>query len=224
MLGPCSYLFFTLFIVTSMFEIIACYKELERWRKLIKPFSLLFLALSVLVTDVNYPLIYVGAFLGMLGDIFLIDNKKKSFFILGTIFFLLGHLSYIGQMVFVILEGDIVWWVYPVSLMGVVLFAMIALPMSHRITHDKTLSILGNLYLGVLVLVAFVAASTLIVRFNVYMIMTLIGAILFLVSDIILTIATFSFDFPRRDFYIMLTYLCAQALIVTGLSLTQILT
>ena len=53
-----------------------------------------------------------------------------------------------------------------------------------------------------------------------YMFLTLIGAVVFIVSDSILVWTHFGHKFKRYDFYIMLTYLIAEFLIVSGFILT----
>lgn len=53
-----------------------------------------------------------------------------------------------------------------------------------------------------------------------YCFLAVIGAAVFIVSDIILARTLFKKDTKRRDFYIMTTYLLGQGLIVLGLTFT----
>jgi len=52
------------------------------------------------------------------------------------------------------------------------------------------------------------------------MFLSLIGSIVFIISDSILVVTHFGFKFKRYDFYIMLTYLVAELLIISGFVLT----
>ena len=55
-----------------------------------------------------------------------------------------------------------------------------------------------------------------------YMYLALIGSVLFLISDSILSFSRYIKPFKRHDFYIMLTYLLAQLFIGLGLCLTYV--
>jgi len=218
-----SYIFFGLFIVISLAEIIFAFNEKEVIRKTIKPFCLLFLALAAIFLVPNHPLIYIGALLGMVGDIFLIW-KKPPLFLAGTAAFLLGHLCYISEMLFVMMKDQpMPWWFYVVVAFSVLLFVIAAYPLSKKITQNRWIALLGNSYLSVLVLVVVVSLISSINGFADYMILGIIGGISFLASDIVLTNSTFIKDFKRRDYYIMLFYLLGQAFIVAGISLTYVL-
>ncbi len=217
-------IFFSLFVIISLVELFLAFNEYEKWRMIIKPFSLFFLALSALFALPTHPLIYIGAFLGMIGDIFLIFVRKKKLFILGTLSFLFGHFCYISEILFVMLpKGSISWWFYVVIPFLMLLIILGAYPFSKKITNDRYLSLLGNTYLSVLVLVTLISVMASFKGFANFMILGIIGGISFLASDLILIQATFIKDFKRRDYYIMLFYLLGQAFIVAGLSLTYLL-
>ncbi|MDY0214040.1 MAG: lysoplasmalogenase family protein [Bacilli bacterium] len=223
MINTFAYIFFCLFVLISFAELILAFNELEKGRMILKPFSLFFLALSALFALPNHPLIYIGATLGMIGDIFLIFVKKKKLFILGTVSFLLGHFCYISEVLFIMLKDNPVpWWFYVIALFLMLSLTLAFYPFSKKITNDRYLSLLGNLYLSVLVLVTLVSIIASTKGFTDFMILGIIGGISFLVSDLILIKATFIKDFKRRDYYIMLFYLLGQALIVIGLTFTYI--
>lgn len=224
MINTFALIFFSLFVLISLVELFLAFNEIEKWRMIIKPFSLFFLALSALFALPTHPLIYIGAFLGMIGDIFLLYVRKKKLFILGTLSFLFGHFCYIGEILFVMLpKGSISWWFYVVIPFLMLLIILGAYPFSKKITNDRYLSLLGNTYLSVLVLVTLISVMASFKGFANFMILGIIGGISFLASDLILIQATFIKDFKRRDYYIMLFYLLGQAFIVAGLSLTYLL-
>lgn len=218
-----TYIFFGFFVVISIVEIIAAFNEFELVRKIVKPFSLFFLALAALSALPLHPLIYIGAFLGMIGDIFLIFIKKRSLFMIGTVMFLAGHLCYISEILFIMLNATpLEWWFYVVVIFSMLLIVLAAYPFSKKITNSRYIALLGNLYLAVLLLVTVVSIIATSNGYANFMVLGIIGGISFLASDLILTKATFIKDFKRRDYYIMLFYLLGQALIVNGLTLTYL--
>lgn len=213
---------FILFIVTMIVHLIFAYQENEKWRKITKPFNLFFLALVALTTVPSHPLIYIGAVLGMIGDIFLINNKNKRLFITGALFFLAGHLCYISEILFVILKDNPVSNIfYIIAPLLLVVFTIGGFFFSRKICNDNLIALIGTLYLGVLITVTAVSIIASAKGFATFMVLGIIGGIFFLASDLILTQATYVKDFKRRDFYIMLTYLLGQILIVASLIMTN---
>ena len=143
---------------------------------------------------------------------------------LGTAAFLLGHLCYISEILFVMLkDAPMQWWFYVVIVFAILLFIIAAYPLAKKITKNRWMALLGNLYLSILLLVATVSLIASCNGFSDYMILGIVGGVSFLASDLILTTSTFVRDFKRRDYYIMLFYLIGQAFIVLGMSLTYIL-
>lgn len=218
-----SYIFLSLFAVVSVIHLFFAFIEDEQKRKITKPLSLLFLALFAVLTLPTHPLIYIGAFFGMIGDIFLINNKDNKFFMIGAIFFLVGHLFYISEVLFVILKDNPVHFAFYIATpLAIVVFTIGGFFVSRKICDDKRVALIGTLYLAILLTVTAVAVIASVKGFLLYMVLAIIGGVFFLASDLILTQATYIKDFKRRDFYIMLTYLLGQVLIVTGLLFTLI--
>ena len=80
------------------------------------------------------------------------------------------------------------------------------------------IALIGNFYMPMLLILSFmgvIKASTSDVHWPG--ILFCVGYVFFLISDVSLTIVTFKKDYKRRDFYIMLTYLIAEFLIVFAL-------
>ncbi len=223
MLNIMSYIFFALFILSLIIHLIFCFKENEKARAITKPIPLFFLTLAALVTLPSHPLIYIGALLGMGGDILLVRNKDKRYFIGGAILFLLGHFLYIGEILFILLKATpmptLFYILVPIAL---VIIVIVALPLTKKIVKNTAIAIVGPLYMAILVLVTAISLVALIKGHNL-IILAVIGGVSFFVSDVILTQATFIKDFKRRDFYIMLTYLLGQILIVSGLIFSAIM-
>ena len=218
-----AYVFFGLFIFVSLAEIIFAFNEMEKIRKTIKPFCMLMLGIAATIAVPNHPLIYFGAFMGMIGDVFLIW-KKRPIFMMGTAAFLIGHFLYISEILYVMASAiEWQWWFYVAVAFGILLFVIALYPITKRITKNRWMSLLGNFYLSILLLVTIVSLLASINGYANYMVLGVIGGISFLTSDLILTSATFVKDFKRRDYYIMLFYLLGQAFIIVGMCFTYLL-
>lgn len=223
MLETIRYVFLGLFVLTSLFHLVVAFLESEHLRKITKPICLFFLSLFALFALPQHPLIYIGAILGMIGDILLINNKNTKFFFGGAVMFLLGHFCYISEVLFVVLKVDpVAWWFYVVVAFALLLVTLAFYPFAKGLTKNRYLALIGNLYLGVLVLVIVVSSIASAKGYQNFMVLGILGGISFLVSDLLLTKATFMKDFPRRDYYIMLFYFLGQGFIVLALTLTQL--
>lgn len=214
---------FIVFTVISLFHLVTAFLENEKWRKITKPLPLLILFLTTIFALPTHPLIYIGAFLGMMGDIFLLRNKEKKFFIIGALFFLLGHFAYISEILFVILKdhklGPLFYILTPL-IIG--LIVVLTYKTAFKLAKDKHITLIGSVYMLILLLVSTISLIALLKGFINYMYLGIIGGIFFLASDLILTQATFVKDFKRRDFYIMLPYLLGQVFIVSALVFTSL--
>lgn len=223
MINAFAYVFFALFVLVSLIEIIAAFNAWEKVRMILKPFSLFFLGIAAIITLPSHPLIYIGAFLGMTGDIFLLFPNTKKLFLAGSICFLLGHFAYISEILFVILRDNALeWWFYAIVGFMMLLWTLAFYPIAKKITKDRYLSLSGNVYLFTLVLVSIVSLIASVKGFTNFMILGVLGGLSFLASDLILVQSTFVKDFKRKDYYIMLFYLLGQAFIVTSLVLTNL--
>ena len=160
--------------------------------------------------------------MGMIGDFFLIKNHHKPSFIIGALFFLAGHLFYISEILFVIMaENPVNNIFYIIAPLALVVFTVGGSFFTRKITKDNTIALVGALYLGILIMVTIVSIIACTKGYANYMFLGIIGGVSFLASDLILTQATYIKDFKRRDFYIMLTYLLGQLLIVVSLIITS---
>jgi uncharacterized membrane protein YhhN len=223
MLQPLTYVFFGLFVALTIVQLVAAFLEKEMLRKITKPFCVFFLALAVVVTLPTHPLIYIGAFLGVLGDIALI-SKNKKIFLLGTFLFLFGHFCYLSEALFIMMKNQpLDWWFYVVVGFAVLLIILGGYPFSKKITGTRYLALAGNFYIGVLLLVSVVSIIASVQGYANFMILGVLGGVSFLASDMILTKSFFIKDFRRRDYYIMLFYLIGQALILIGITFTYVL-
>ena len=213
-----AYIFLGLFVVASIIQLIFAFIENQRLRRREKFLCLLMLGIAAVFAFPTEPLIYVGAFLGMIGDILVLRSKT---FKLGTLAFLLGHLCYIFETLWRIIGFENVLWWHPVVLVGTFALVFVAMFLGCKYkTKHSSMDVFGqSLYFAVqviyipLFIIAFVMVRS-------FMYLCLIGACLFIISDAILVKNHFGKKWKRYDFYIMLTYLLAEVLIISGFVLT----
>ncbi len=151
-----------------------------------------------------------------LGDCFLIFNGKL-FFLFGLGSFLMAHVFYCLIMVNYFQNYSFFG-----KNKGYVVFLLVYLLVFMTFLSPY----LGNLffpvllYATVLAMMVFLALS-LNVQFHGKHILIVLGAIFFLISDSLLGVSIFYQNFYKSHFFIMLTYLLAQSLLVYGLVLFE---
>ena len=215
-----SYIFISLFFLAMIFELIFAFLEKEKYRLIAKPFCLSFLVLFLFSLFIDQYIVYIAAFFGLIGDIFLMCKKDKCFLI-GAFSFLLGHVLYILYSLIFILNWNIKpYQIIIISALFVVEF-IVLLFVTNKFKISRFEKVGGALYLTTLtsLIPLFIFAS--LERPN-YMYLALVGSVLFLISDSILSFSRYIKPFKRHDFYIMLTYLLAQLFIGLGLCLTYV--
>jgi len=214
--------FFGCFLGVSVVNLICGFNEWEKPRRLSKPFCLLFLALTAVCLRPTEPLIYVGAFLGMIGDVFLLYKRNRFLLVLGGISFLAGHLCYIAAMLLLMGQaGQLNWPVWGYMLLVLLVLEIVMIPSMYFLTKkSKPFTIIGVFYSSILISVALIALQGICWGWSRWLSLIFCGALCFIASDITLTTTLFRHDLKRRDFWIMLTYLLGEVLIVGGLIFT----
>lgn len=208
--------FLILFGVASLANLFFCYLENEKWRYITKPLCLLFLAIAAILFAPKQPLIYVGAFCGLIGDIFLLKKKNKVLFTIGGVSFLAGHIIYVIEAIS-LLSYKIPWFYYLIVVGVLVALSISLIPLYKKFLGKFTP--FAIFYLTLLLLNAAMGLMLIIDNPSKPLtgILYMVGYLLFFVSDNIIVYTLFIRDIKRRDFYIMLSYLTAELLIVFGL-------
>jgi uncharacterized membrane protein YhhN len=199
-----------LFIILLGYENITWY---------IKPFLIPFLLLAVYFHS-NFPSkkqLLTALCFSWFGDIILLfADRDELFFIAGLIAFLLSHITYIlvfnKQLKLKNTKNKAVFWI---GITAIIMYLIIMIAV--------LLPSLGDLTIPVFVY-ALVISTMLLFAFKGFLIWDnpsrwsiLIGAIIFVSSDSILAFNKFYQPIVWSSFLIMITYLAAQYLIVTGL-------
>ena len=134
--------------------------------------------------------IVIGLVIGCIADVLLnlrlvFKEKGQAIFLLGIVVFLTGHILYLAA-------------VYPLSskpilclIIGIVLTALLMIWIFKQITAKPAFKIFGVVYIGAVMLLNVVAVGNLIGSPSLFTGLFAAGALLFLVSDIVLILNTF---------------------------------
>ncbi len=212
-----SYIFLALFLLSCIAQLTLAFLEKEHYRRLEKPLCLLTLSLFALSSLVNHPLIYVGALLGMLGDIFVVIKNKK-YFNFGVLCFLLGHICYATEAL-LLNKTTFEWFHYLIIGLCFISFYLLLFFFARKYTKKVSEALGVGLYYGAL----FTFLPLMIILYinnGSFFYFAIIGISFFIISDIIILFTKYIKKFKRYDFYIMLTYLLAQFFIVFSLVLS----
>lgn len=211
-----AHIFLGLFAIASILQLIFAFIENEKLRRKEKSFCLLFLALFAVFAFPDKPLICIGALFGLAGDI--LDLSPKTF-VIGVVCFYLGHLCYIFEIIYqvfnfvLLLEQWLALITTNLVVTGIMLFFCI------KFSNHSTLNTIGqSMYFAILVTYIPLLIFA-VIDFGKMMIVPLVGSLLFIASDSLLGKTHFGRKFKRYNFYVMLTYLLAEFLIVFGLVL-----
>ena len=148
-------------------------------------------------------LIVTGLLLGCVADVLLnlrwvFPKKGQLIFLVGILVFLGGHVVYLAA----VLPMADNWAVCVV--VGVVLTALLMKWIFSKITAKKAFKIFGVFYLGAIMLLNCVAVSNLMTAPSAFTGLFAAGALLFLISDIVLILNTFG---PKSKFSLRVTNL-----------------
>ena len=162
-------------------------------------------------------LVLTGLILGCIADVLLnlrwvIKEKGKLIFLVGILVFLSGHIVYLAAIL-PMSES----WVLCFGI-GIILTAGLMKWIFTKITAEKAFKIFGVFYIGAIVLMNCVAISNLITATSTFTAIFAAGAVLFLISDIVLILNTFG---PESKFSLRITnlslYYLGQLLIALSL-------
>ncbi|MFA6937276.1 MAG: lysoplasmalogenase [Treponema sp.] len=207
-----------LFLLVAIFHLTACFYKNPKYADLSKPLLMPFLALTAVLflLEKGAPtstivILTLALALGTAGDVFLLDAKDKRF-ILGTLSFFIGHIFYL--ILFIPLTQKMPLWSWAVFAVCATLFTLCS-----WITINKPKGVKGvfiALYSLILCTIFFCGLSGTLTGYSSAALYVMIGAILFIASDGILSLTLFKKDFHFSRVVIMATYIAAEALLVLG--------
>lgn len=155
-------------------------------------------------------LLVVAAVFGLLGDVFLLDDREQSF-MAGLGSFAVGHMAYVGAA----LAVGVSWpeWLIAVPFLVVLLgwrFSTQTLPGARR--HG------GTVLAGAVVFYAVVISAMVLTATGTGVVLATCGAMLFAVSDWVLGFNRFVRPIRRGDLIVHVTYFCGQLALIAGLA------
>jgi len=218
-----EYVFLILFICVSVLHVISVAKENQKLIYYTKPFLMPLLALyyafgSIALNSFNW-LIVVALLFGCGGDTFLMLKGKESYFLMGMVSFLLGHVFYI--IAFLMQTTNNIFWVVvtgPILLIPVIIILITTFPKYKNGLGDMKIPVF--VYMGA-ILFMHISAILRVTSYsivNVPFISVYLGSILFIFSDSLIAINEFSDrKVPNIRVYIMSTYIIGQFLIALGM-------
>lgn len=206
---------FYLFLFVCVLHLGCCYFQVKKLQRITKVFLMPLLLCYGLMTVPNVSLFLILALIfGFLGDTFLLFEKHPLYFMCGLSTFLLGHVFYIFELL------KHVNPLHHLSITSIIASFLLLI----GIFMFKTIATyLGNLKIPViaycLTILSMLGVAVLycLTQFSANSQVALIGAISFVISDYLLARSIFIGSFKHKDFYIMLTYLLAQTLLVLAL-------
>jgi uncharacterized membrane protein YhhN len=197
-------------------ELVMAYLDNQKVRKIIKPFCLIGLMVTLYCFGLRNWLVFLALGFGLAGDIAMIWPEKKLFFLAGIVLFFVNHVLNI-YVFSTLLSYSVQPWV----IVGLCAFGLLFPLLGYKVMHERTgvLTIPGLLYFYILFMELLFAIFLFNDTKNPYAIMIIVGSLFFIASDTILSLTHFVIEVKRRDLYIMATYLIAQTLISFGLYL-----
>jgi uncharacterized membrane protein YhhN len=213
-----SYIFFGLFLVASIVQVILAALDLDKIRRIEKSFCLLFLTIFVVVTVPTSPFVYIGAFLSMMGDLLLAFRKKILFYI-GSFTFAASHIFYLVSIIQIV-DPLLPWFVYVIAAVVVILFYLATTNLiAKRLTKSKFEQYSMMAYFTIL-FYNFLIMMMATINLPLFLFITAIGGFIFIISDSCIVYNQFYKPIKNAEVIVMSTYLVAQALIVIGLVFT----
>lgn len=147
--------------------------------------------------------------LGLVGDVFLLDDADERRFVAGLAAFLVGHLAYVAAFVAAGLDRPARGWVGAAVL-------VVALVVGRGILPGAVADGGAGLAVAVAAYMAVIGAMA-VTGWATGLLLVGVGASLFVVSDTVLAIGKFVRDRPWVGPVVIVSYHLAQALIVVGL-------
>lgn len=163
-------------------------------------------------------LLLIGLIFGAVADVLLnlrnvMTEKGRLIFLVGILVFLLGHIMYLAAVL------PLIRLKLAAVLVGVVFTAGLMKWIFTKITAEKAFKAFGIVYVGAITILNVAALFNLVEHLTPFAAYFMIGALLFLVSDIILILNTFGEESKLKLRVVNLTlYYIGQLLIAFSLS------
>lgn len=214
-----NYIYLVIFIITTLVHLYATYSNNRPFRNVTKGFIILSL-LGFYHTSVKDPswFIIIAILLSWIGDVLLIPKGKK-WFVAGGSAFLVSHIFFIlGYNELFDIRSVPLYFIIPVACLYVLACVGVFIKLKQYL--PKLLILPMFFYLLLNGTMNSFAWYRMIEGFSVPTLMTVIGSVLFFISDTALFFVDFNKNSRMRShFLVMLTYSLGEFLIILGLIL-----
>lgn len=211
--------FFKIYLAFSAVYLIVLLTGYERFDLFLKPILIPIIGFGAYFyrTFPSQNILLAALTLSWLGDVTLLfTDLGEIYFILGLVFFLTAHIVYcilFNKQKRIRKKQN-----KPLFIFGSVLIAIYLIGMvSFLMPHLGELEIPVSIYASVISIMLLFALNGFLVWEKPGNQFVFLGAIFFIISDSILALNKFYAPIPKSSFFIMLTYLLAQYLIVVGI-------
>ena len=208
--------FAALFLCDAALHLIACYRRYPKLRTVTKALLMPLLCALYAVSVPKPRLLVVAALVfGWLGDVFLLFKNGRLSMLLGICSFALGHIFYIGAMLSAHPSFHVLMLI-PIALCALWLTFVYKklIPYAPRSLRKP-----GFLYALLLSWTGLSALYLLLLTQRFPYLVAFVGGLFFMVSDTLLTGQQYRKETRHGNFYVMLTYIIAQSLLVLGFAL-----
>lgn len=211
--------FFKIYIAFSIVYLIILLSGLERFDLFLKPILIPIIGFGAYFYR-KFPTqntLLVALFFSWIGDVILLfTDLGEIYFILGLVAFLTAHILYcilFNKQNRIRKKQN-----KPLFIIGSILIALYLIGMvSFLMPHLGDLEIPVSVYASIISIMLLFAVNGLLVWEKPGNLLVFLGAFFFVISDSILAVNKFYAPIPKSSFFIMLTYLLAQYLIVLGI-------
>lgn len=161
-------------------------------------------------------LVVIALAFGWIGDVFLLFKSSRISMLCGICAFALGHVFYVGAMISAYPSPHILMLI-PAALCAVWLTFVYKQLLPYA---PKSLRKPGFVYAFLLSLTALSALYVLLITQKLSYLVAFAGGLLFMLSDTLLTGQQYRKELKHGNFYVMLTYIAAQGLLILGFALS----
>lgn len=210
------WIFLSLFVAVSAVHLVCCFLSVEFWRKLTKPFCMVLLGAAMAFLVPDYPLVYISCWIAAVGDMLLIIEKSPLYFVLGATMFAVAH------TLNAIVQTNLLSYNFPDYAWGILACVVVLAVVVGYFTSGKDNAVIASLRPAYFCLhfinLALAMMALIDGEFAIYKLIVLFGYLIYLASDFILNYNNYKRKIEHGRFYVMLFYLCGQALIYFGLA------
>lgn len=205
-----------LFSLVTLAQLVGCFTQNRKLMRLTKPF-LVPLLLIMYFTTWNNPafswIVVFGLFFGFIGDLFLMYEKNQLLLTFGIAGFGLGHILYSIEIARHISSPSVL-----LSAIILLVYAIIGFAAYHSLSKyiEKAMKIPVVFYVIVIMSMSIFAATLLSTGYSLPRLITFIGSLCFIFSDLILGFQLFKGPTRYSYFIVMLFYISAQAMLTYG--------